>query len=193
MKRANLFILLLTTFVFTAISCSSVKISEKQKKAEDIVKTKIVSATTPAYFDKYFKFLPEKYSESNSDVNIVAAVKIPELEYTDTLIFRVAGNNVENFSTLRDIPDCFEDTTKCEFNINKEKLLKILKDKKLLEEHNSFIVKTIWDDKEKRFLWKVTITKESYRVGDRVRGHGIFVFVNPASGEIVKTEEWKVM
>ncbi len=178
-------------FLLIIFGCSS-NITKEEENAEQTVINKIIEQTSSDFYNSYFTPVRKKYFTGDGKVHIFLLESISVIEYSDTLEFIVENGSVVNFAKVKGIPDCFEDENNCIFKINKDKLLRYLKDKQVIEPGNEFIAKSIWDDEGKRFLWKVTITKEKFNVGDRVRGKGIFVFVNPANGKIVKTKEWRI-
>ncbi len=174
-------------------SCSSGKVDKEIMQADKIVKKMIIDETSSEFYKKYFTPLYDKSKTENGETHIYYLEKIPELEFADTLDFIVKNGKISNAAEIQGVPDCFSDARNCEFKITKEKLLKILTDNKLLEPENTFIAKAIWDKEKKRFLWKATITKKVIVYGDNKKANGIFVFVHPATGEIIKTEEWRIL
>ncbi len=185
--------LILSMLALVAFSCSSVKPNEETEQAERIVKKDIVNATSQEFFDKYFSFVREKhYTDNDGAVHVFALENIAPLEIADTLEFVVLNGRAQNFDKQKGIPDCVVEPQNCVFAIDKRKLLEILTEKKLLEPKNEFIAKAIWRDDEKRFLWKATITKERIETLGIPRAKGLYVFVNPATGEIIEVKKWEV-
>ncbi len=174
-------------------SCSSGKVDKEIIQADKTVKKMIIDETSSEFYKKYLTPLYDKSETANGETHIYYLEKIPELEFADTLDFIVKNGKITNAAGIQGIPDCFNDARNCEFKITKKKLLKILTDNKLLEPENTFIAKAIWDKENRRFLWKATITKKVIVYGDNKKANGIFVFVHPATGEIIKTEEWRIL
>ncbi len=189
MKKIRL--ILIVSFVFFA-GCSSVQNSEEYKNAEAIVKNAVSGSTSENFYSDYFIQLPEKFFKNGTEIHFFAAEKIPELEYTDTLEFIIENGKVKNFNELEGIPDCFANESNCDFSIDKNKLLEILVKEKLLAKENEFIAKAVWDKKEKRFVWRATITKEKFKAGNSIRAKGIYVSVNTANGKIESVEKWEI-
>ncbi len=190
MKITGLLAAILTAIIVS--SCSAYKIPEKISDANAIVKKEISALASADFFERYFLLLPEKSREETNEIRLVYLESIPEIEYSDTVLFVVSDKKITNLKQLKGIPDCIEDERNCTFEINRDKVLEILTVNNLLDVNNEFILKSVWDSSSKRFLWKATITKEKFNAGNSVRAKGIYVFIHPATGEITETREWRV-
>jgi hypothetical protein len=187
--------LLIAAFVFSGCSQNK-KIDNKNLVNSAYEKTdKYISDFSGADFlTKYLVKLPEKFSADSTGYSVAYLEKIGKLNYSDIITFKLDKDfKILNARNIKGLPDCAYSPNYCEFNIDLTRVKKILHDNKLPNGIKPAEISSSWSEKEGRFIWRVMITEKEVKSPMMERSEGLRVLIDPATGEILKKEKWRIL
>jgi hypothetical protein len=154
----------------------------------------IISKTGEEFFNKYIKPDLTKSKELSTGYFLAYNLFMPEKPFVDgTIRFTVDSlGKVITDKEIAGIPNCTQSPTDCSFLIDEEMAVKIAKDNKLDEGIKEWRKSFIWSSTYDKYVWQIMSTlKES--VGEfGYRGNGKEIIIDPASGEILAIDEWRI-
>jgi len=184
---------------FTYISCSCSKCNEEEKSAIplEILKSAdnfIISYAGEDFFEKNIKvdFHRSKYSAPYFEM--VYWLSMEEKPYVhNKIIFSVdtLGNVVQDRG-ITGLPDCINNPSGCEFNINEEEAREIAREYGLEQGVKEWMVGFLWNEKHKKYVWHILNTLTASEGSHGFRGSGKEIMIDPFNGFILELNEWSV-
>lgn len=188
---------LIISFVISSCRCPSCDEQEEAKvpfgvleKSDDF----IISKTGEDFFAKYVTadFFRTKHNPPYFEM--VYKFFMPEKPYVDALIkFTVdsAGNVIEERDIVG-IPKCRYFPEECDFQIDEEKARQIATKKGLEKGIKDWKVGFLWNHKRERYVWHILSTLDEIEGDFGYRGNGKEMIIDPASGEVLALNDWRV-
>ena len=186
---------LIAVFVFAGCSQNK-KIDNKNLIKSAYAKTDkyITDFAGTDFLSEYLVKLPEKFSADSTGCSVAYLEKIVKINYLDTIIFKLDNDfKISNANNIKGLPDCAFSPDYCEFNIDSAGVKKIIKDNKLPRGIKQAVISSFWSEKEHRFLWRVMITEKEVKSPMMERAEGLRVLIDPATGEILRKEKWRIL
>ncbi len=146
------------------------------------------------FLSKYLVKLPKKFKSDSAGYSVVYLEKIGIINYIDTITIKLNKEfKILNANKIKGLPDCAFSPNYCDFNVDSVKIKKILLDNKFPKGVKPAVISSFWSDREHRFLWKVMITEKEVKTSMLDRAEGLRVIIDPATGEIIKKEKWRIL
>jgi hypothetical protein len=163
---------------------------EVLNKADSFIK----SRTGNEFFNSYITpdLLQTKYTPPYYEM--VYRLRIPDKPYVDELIkFTIdsTGNVLKN-RDITGIPNCMAFPEECDFSINEENAIQIARENNLEEGIKDWNVEFIWNPQINRYVWHIRSTTQEMEGDFGYRGQGEEAIINPASGEVIAINKWRV-
>jgi hypothetical protein len=189
-------LLITISILITACSCSSETQQQTEVPSSIINKSNqfIVSKTGKNIFQNYITIDPAKTKKIGSDFFMVYKFKIPDKSYVNNEIrFTVdsLGNVLQNREVVG-IPDCASNPNLCKFSVTEEQARQVAADHSLSKGIKDWSADFEWNAKYNQYVWKILSTEKETKVGDRIKGNGQQMIIDPNTGDVIATNEWKI-
>jgi len=189
------FVLLLVTY----ISCSCSKCDEEQKSAipVEILKSAdnfIISYTGVDFFKENIKVDFHRSKFTAPYFEMVYWISMVEKPYVhNKILFSVdtLGGVVKEREIIG-LPDCINNPSGCEFNINEEEAREIARECGLEQGIKEWMVGFLWNEKHKKYVWHILNTLTASEGSQGFRGSGKEIMIDPFNGFILELNEWSV-
>jgi hypothetical protein len=188
---------LFVLFNICSCSCSCASKDEVTKVPADVMQKSdafIKSRTGDEFFEKYITpdFHLTKHSPPNFDM--VYKFSIPEKVYANGLIkFTVdSSGNVLMNRDITGIPNCFRSEDECEFKIDGKWARQIAVQHGIESGVKDWQVEFVWNPQRDRYLWHVRATYNEIQGDIGYRADGEEIFINPANGEVIAKDKWRI-
>lgn len=190
------FLILNSSFLINACSGSSCGRGETKIPAEVLDKGNkfIISKTGQEFFNKYIKPDLSLSKALSSGYFLVYNFFMPEKPYVDGTI-RFTADSTGKILTDREvagIPNCVHSPGLCDFLIDEMNAVKIAKQSGLESGIKEWDIKFLWNAQFDQYVWLVINTLQESEGGYGKRANGIQMIVDPNSGEVLATNEWRV-
>lgn len=190
-------VLLTGITVLLISSCACSKCGEKQKThvptpVKEKADTFIKERTGNSFFNSYIKQDFRRTTKIDNGYLMVYRLVIPEKPFVNTVIeFRTdTSGNVLYPEQASGIPDCLSGG--CEFNIDNEQAVEIARNNGLDEGIKDWKTGFMWNSEYKQYVWHVLSTLYESEGSQGYRGNGKEMIIDPASGEVLAVNTWKV-
>ncbi|MFO7526299.1 MAG: hypothetical protein R6W68_12680 [Ignavibacteriaceae bacterium] len=194
-------VFLLFTLFFFLVSCSGSSCCKDNTDTtsipQDIFEKGnrfIISKTGADFFNKYIQpdFLISK--ELSSGYFLAYNFNMPEKPFVNGTI-RFSVDSTGKILTDREvagIPNCIHSPGKCDFLIDEINAAKIAKQSGLESGIKEWDIKFLWNAQFNQYVWHVINTLQESEGGYGRRANGIEMIIDPNSGEVLATNEWRV-
>jgi len=194
----NSFILISFLFVVNLISCSFNSQKENQNEIPQNIINKandfLISKCGREFFDKYVSFDSNQSKFVSSFYLMKYKFQIPEKSFVNEIIeFSVDTlGNIITDKAIYGIPDCVENPTDCEFNINQSQVNEIALannfDKGIKDWKYDFTYST----KHKKYVWQILTTLSEFKGDSRYRASGKEMIIDPFDGKVLEVNDWHI-
>jgi hypothetical protein len=193
----TIFTLIFSSLLFAACcTCRSVGNngddipSKLQKKADQFV----ISKTGEDFFDKNIKPEYDRITKIKDGYLMVYRFSIQDKEGVEGEIrFSIDSlGNIQKDKEIAGIPDCSSNKDNCGFNISKEEAKSIAKFAGFEKGIKDLDAEFIWNAANKKYIWLIRATLTENKGTDFYRSSGKIMSIDPGSGEIIGTEDWRV-
>lgn len=195
----KVFLLFLTTsfsYVFFGCSCACGE-PESTEVPETVLQAAndyIIAQTGNEFFNKYITPDFKRTNFVKPNYHLVYRFIMPEKSYVNEVItFTMSEDGKINSEfDVAGIPNCFERSGSCDFNIDEEKAIKIAKDNGLEKGINDWKTGFIWNSEMNMYVWHILSTTAETKAGDEYRGSGHEILIDPNSGSVLSKDEWHI-
>ncbi len=185
------------SFFLLSGGCSQGEKMNEQKSTDSLyVKTDkfLKDYVGENFLNSYLIKIPSGIVKDSSGYKIPYLEKIDILNYSDTIFFLLnRSGKIINANKIKGLPDCVASAEFCEFKIDSMQVRKILNDNKIPNGIKPWEITSYWDNTQKRFFWKVKVTEKEIKTPLLERGEGLRIIIDPANGEIVNKEKWRIL
>ncbi len=173
------------------VSNSFTGVSEKLK---DKSYEYVISKTGKDFFNQYIKINNDKITKIKDGYLMVYNFSIPEKEGINGEIrFSIDSvGNIKKDKEIVGIPDCISNQENCNFNISKTEAINIAKQKGFEKGIKDWEVNFVWNSELETYNWQIITTLSEIKNNDFTKSSGKIMLINPDSGNVIKTEEWRV-
>jgi hypothetical protein len=182
--------------VLFASCCTSSNVSKKSNGIPETIRRSsdnfIVSKTGEKFFNQYVEPDYDKITKVENGYLMVYNFSIPENEGVEGEIRFLIDSlgNVQRNKEITGIPECSSEP--CDFTISKDEAENIAKKAGLESGVKDWDINFVWDNNYDKYFWQIrTVLNESKREDDS-RSSGKVVLIDPNTGEVIKTEEWRI-
>lgn len=190
--------LIITTGIINiSCSCSSCSKQEQASVPLDVLNKSnefIIGKTGEEFFNKYITpdFVRTKYTPPYYEM--AYRFFMPEKDYVvATIKFTVdSAGNVLKDREIIGIPDCKNNPSDCNFNIDKENAIQIARESGLKAGIKDWDVGFIWNPQLQKYVWHVLSTLQESEGELGYRGSGQEAIINPVTGELIEIHDWHV-
>jgi hypothetical protein len=154
----------------------------------------IISTTGKDFFDKYVTADFFKTKHSPPYYEMAYRLFMPDKPYVSATI-KFTVDSVGNVMKNRDIvgiPRCRYFPEECNFKINQQTARLIANEKGLKEGVKEWDAGFLWDFKHERYVWKIISTLNEFGSEENYKATGQEMIIDPASGEVLALNDWRV-
>lgn len=189
--------ILFSSLLFAACcTCSNVSkdaenISESSRKKSDEF---IISKTGKEFFNQYIKPDYRKITKIKNGYLMVYSFSIPDKEGIEGEIrFLIDSLGIiQKDNEIVGIPNCLSNSKNCNFTINRDEAISIARQKGFEKGIKDWGIDFTWDTKLEKYFWQIRTTLSETKGTEFNRSSGKTMLIDPESGSIIKTDEWRV-
>lgn len=160
---------------------------EVLNKSSDFIKQQ----TGKEFFQEYISFDFKSSKRIDDEYYMVYRFIMPDKNYVNEKIvfFADTTGKINRDKKIVGIPNCFEG--ECEFNVDKEKAKQIAADAGLEEGIKDWETEFVWSAEQNKYVWSVMSTFYEQGGGEGGgKSNGEEVVIDPATGDVITTNEW---
>jgi hypothetical protein len=183
-------------FLFSGCCNCGVTQSNTDIPAEILEKANsfVISKSGKDFFESYIKYDKHNTIKTETGYLIVYNFSVPDKPGIKGIIRFNADEegNVIRDKEITGIPDCLANPDDCVFGKSKEDAIRTAYAVNFKEGIKEWDVNFIWSSRNNKYVWEIRSTLEETKVGDRYKGHGLILLIDPGSGNVIDTREWRV-